>query len=380
MNLRLLVCSLICVACGVSRSASAETPAGSIAFILDCSRSMSESATTDPDAVKQVSSSDPPTRMEVADALLRKMLRELAAEPDCKVAVWLYGHRLVWEPDAKHPDLLSQDDYLEATVGFAALNGLLPGDDVEQVQPFKPFTLQENQQLLVRLDTLKPWGEKPLYLAMTRALDALADQPAAEPKALIVLTDGGNEQWLARHKTSHERVAASLRQNLVPIHIIHFGPRPEDGESAQRELGELAAQGGGSLTHLTATSEITVAQVVSNSRKVAPPGSKPSEADENLDSVTTTAVPARPADRTISGSVVYYGKPVSSGTITLEGTDIPPVNVDRQGRFLIRKVPAGRQYRIAVKAIAKNHTREKVLDLNVAADSEEQPFLTIDLK
>jgi hypothetical protein len=372
--MKTLIALLAVLATGSIAPARADDAIGSVAFILDCSRSMTEPACEDPIAVKQVSTTETSTRMQAADALLRSMLRELAAEPDSQVAVWLYGHRIVWEADVKHPDLLPQDAYLEATVGFGALNGLLPGDDVELVQPFKRFTLQENQQLKVRLDVVKPWGEKPLYLALTRALDALVDQPANAPKTIVVLTDGGNEQWLARHKTNHARVAAALREQLVPIHFIHFGPLPEDNDPAEQELIDLAEQGGGSLKHATATSEITVAQVITSSRQIAA-AEEPAE-----DGLEAKTVPARPVERTISGSVVYYGKPVSSATITLEGSDIPPVKADRQGRFLIRQVPAGRKYRVLVQAVARNHAREKSLDLNVDADSQQQPFLTIDVK
>ena len=250
---------------------------------------------------------------------------------------------------------------------------------MEQVQPFRPFTLQDAQQLNVRLDTIKPWGEKPLYLAITRAIDALADQPVAEPKTVIVLTSGANEQWLARYKTSGERVAGVLRNNLVPIHFLHFGPAPEEPDAAEGELREIAALGGGSLVYVTATTELTVEQILRDSRKVVPTVTTSDEDDED-EPVADRAPPVKPVDRTISGSVVYYGKAVSSATITLEGTDIPPTKVDRQGRFLIRNVPAGRKYHIVVKAVARNHAREAALDLNVAADAEEQPFLKIDVK
>ncbi|HEX3727012.1 MAG TPA: carboxypeptidase-like regulatory domain-containing protein, partial [Pirellulales bacterium] len=79
-------------------------------------------------------------------------------------------------------------------------------------------------------------------------------------------------------------------------------------------------------------------------------------------------------------SVVYYGKPVTSATITLEGTSIAPVKTDRQGRFLIRNVPVGAQYHVVVEAVARNYHREKSLDVAVEADGAEQPFLTIDVK
>ena len=72
-------------------------------------------------------------------------------------------------------------------------------------------------------------------------------------------------------------------------------------------------------------------------------------------------------------------KPVTSATVTLEGTTIAPVKTDRQGQFLIRKVPAGRQYRVLVKGIAKNSFREKTVPLDLEPEAEEQSFLSIDL-
>lgn len=381
MRSHLLVCLLAVLASSMTCYARAESlQAGSIAFILDCSNDMGEEAEAKPETVRQVSNTEAPTRLEAAVGLLREMFRELAGQPNCRVAVWLYGHRLVWERDVKHPDLLSQDDYLEATVGFGALNGLLPGDDVEQVQSFKPFTLQEAQQLNVRFDTLKPWGEKPLYLALTCAMEALVDQPVDQPKTIIVFTSGRNEQWLARYKTSRERVAGALRNNLIPIHFLHFGPTPEEDDPAESELRELAAQGGGSLTHVHTGAELTVAEILSSSRKVEAETVTTGDEEDDDGTEAADAPPARPVNRTISGSVVYYGKPVSSATVTLEGTHIPPTKTDRQGRFLIRDVPSGRKYRIVVKAVARNHAREADLDLHVAPEGEEQPFLKIDVK
>ena len=130
-------------------------------------------------------------------------------------------------------------------------------------------------------------------------------------------------------------------------------------------------------------------EVLSSSRKVAAlpavPTVQTGDTGEEVDAKIAAAkailaTPAKPADRTVSGSVVYFGRPVSTATITIEGTNIPPVKTDRQGRFLIRNVPAGRQYKVRVKAVALNTIRDKLTDMDVVADSEEQPFLTIDLK
>jgi hypothetical protein len=373
----LLLCLLTIVAFErTARLRAEESKAGSIAFVLDCSRSMGQPA--EAEGQDDASEEQSTTRLAAADGLLRHMLQELAAEGNSQVSIWLYGHRLVWEQGTKHPDLLSQDTYLEATVGYEVLSGLLPGDDVELAQPFRRFRPAEMQQLSVRLDALKPWGEKPLYLTLTRALDSIADQPATLPKSLIVLTDGGNEQWLARHKTPADRVTQVLKHNLVPIHFVYFGAT---GTEAERELRALADSSGGSLAQAHVATQLTVAQVLSNSRK-APVVNTVRTGDDETDgeSVAPKTLVASSGPRNVSGTVVFNGKPVTMATIALEGADVSPVKTDRQGRFLIRGVPAGKTYQVRVTATAKNQIREKTVEVQVAAEQEEQPFLTIDVK
>lgn len=379
MKCRLLLCLLAVVALGpTARVRAEESKIGSIAFILDCSRSMGQASAASEPADEEASSDEESTRLAAADRLLRGMLQELATEGNTQVAIWLYGHRLVWEQGTKHPDLLSQDDYLEATVGYEVLNGLLPGDDVELVQPFRRFRPAEMQQLAVRLDALKPWGEKPLFLTLTRALDAMADQPAALPKSVVVFTDGGNEQWLARHKTPADRVSQILKHNLVPIHFVYFGATDTDAPS---ELKSLADASGGSLSPAGAATQLTVAQVLSNRRKPAVVNTVRTGDDETEgDSVAPKVLTSSGGPRNVSGTVVYNGKPVTRATIALEGTDIAPIKTDRQGRFLLRDVPAGKTYRARVSATAKNQLREKTVDVQVVEDQQEQPFLTIDVK
>jgi hypothetical protein len=369
-------------ALNIAGPANAETPKfGSVALILDCSLSMAELAAT-ARVLNPISDPEIPTRMEAAKGLLLKMLRDLAADGKSPVGLWLYGHRIVWEQNVNQPNLLTQDDYLEATVGYAALNGLLPGDDVEQAQPIKRFTEVDFPAVRTRLEVVKPWGEKPLYFAITRALDALATQPAAATNSIIVLTDGGNEQGRSRFTTTLEQAIRGVQRNLVPIHFIHFGPFPPADDPTEQALRDLAERGGGSLVHVGASTRLTIGQVLSNRRKMATSSASPSA---NADSVeariaAATALLTQPVDRSVFGSVVYYGKPVSSATVTLEGTGIPPVKTDRLGHFMICKVPSGHSYRILVQAIARNSFREKSLDLNVATDAEEQPPVTIDLK
>lgn len=379
MKLRLLLCLVAIVALqGTAGLRAEESKAGSYAFVLDCSRSMGQPAAAERADDQEASDEEPTTRLAAADRMLRGMLQDLAAEGNSQVSLWLYGHRLVWEQGTKHPDLLSQDSYLEATVGYEVLSGLLPGDDVELAQPFRRFRPAEMQQLSVRLDALKPWGEKPLYLTLSRALDAIADQPATLPKSVIVLTDGGNEQWLARHKTPADRVSQILKHNLVPIHFVYFGA---GGADAQRELITLADASGGSVSQADAATQLTVAQVLSNRRKPPVVNTVRTGDDEtDGDSVEPKVLTSSGGPRNVSGTVVFNGKPVTRATITLEGVEVAPAKTDRQGRFLLRDVPAGKTYKARVTATAKNQQREKTLDVQIADEQQEQPFLTIDMK
>lgn len=383
MNARLLSGCFVATLLSLATAApAADTQPRAIAFVLDCSRSMGEALPPAGDEIKPISEADdaPTSRFDAADAALRAMLEQLASQGDSQVALWLYGHRLVWEQDTKHPDLLSQDAYLEATVGFDVLNGLLPGDDVEQAQPFRRFRPVDLQQLAVRLDALKPWGEKPLNLSLVRAIEAIADQPVALPRSIVVLTDGGNEQWLAKHKTSADRVAQVLKQNLVPIHVVYFGPA---GSPAENELRSLARTSGGGLTSAAATNDLTLAAILSNRRKAVPVQTVKTgdtEADAAGDEATAPAEPLPAAPRDLTGVVLYYGKPVTRATITLEGSERPTVKADRQGRFLIRDVVAGRTYKAVVHASAKGQLHDKTVEVIVAPSDEEQPPITIDVK
>lgn len=373
---------------GVTPAAEKRAPRGAVAIVLDCSLAMNEPAV--PSAgVQEASDAGERTRMDAAQLHLRKMLRDLAADGGYDVGLWLYGHRLAWEPNTRQPDLLSQDTYLEKTVGFGALNGLLPGDDVEKAHPIKRFGATEYETFVSLLDTVKPWGEQPMYLAINKALEALADQPPLAPKYLIVITSGANYQKLAKNRVSQQRVREELTRTIVPVHFIHVGPEPQVDDSAEADLREIAEQGGGTLVHVRASDGLIVEQVLASSRKVVSRPIEQAEEEEASAPDPETAAKiaeakalfkARPVERTVTGTVIYGGKPVANATVALEGTDVPQVKTDRQGRFLLRKVPSGQDYRLKVKGIARNKIRETVADLSVAPAADEQPLVTIELE
>jgi len=332
----------------------------SMILILDCSASMGQSCPDDENT----------TRWQAAEATLQRLLNELAQSGDSRAAILCVGHRLKWEEGAEHPDLVEQDAYLQASVGFNALSGLLPGDDVERLQPLRPFSEQTMAILTPRIATLQPWGERPLNLAIIKALDELANEPATNNKRIVILTDGGDQRRMAQLAATTEMVIAALKQSLVPIHVLHFGSPADQASKAGRDLRQLAEYGGGDVRLLAGKDEIHLADVTKSRDIVA----IKSGAEKGV-ATATGQEPQR--TRLVTGNIVLNGHPVGLATISLAGSDLPPVKADKTGRFVIRDVPLG-QYKIKVQAIAQNRTRNKTQELNVTGDRAAE--VTIDVK
>jgi hypothetical protein len=353
---------------------------GAVAIILDCSSSMGEPVVLGPDKIRQTADEGSKTRMDCAQQILREMVRELSESDKYSVGIWLYGHRLAWEDDSNSPQLLSQDQYLGATNGFLALNNLLPGDDVERIQSIKALEFQDLEAITWKLDAVRPWGEKPLYMAINQAMDALSNDPSTA-QSMIVLTDGGNYQRLAKHRTTQKRTLEKLGRHIVPIHFLHLGPEGENAAD-ELELREVAAQGGGSFAHVKDSDTIVLDDLLSSGRKVAKAPVAEAKTGENSDvaaKVAEAKALLKPVERNVAGRIVCSGRPVLKATIKIEGSDIATVEADRQGRFLIRDVPSGRGYRLQIEAIALNRHRHKTVDVTVEKADLDQPLLMIDL-
>jgi Mg-chelatase subunit ChlD len=370
MPRRLLGCFLLA---GLLVQSAAADSQRAVVFVLDCSKSMGAPAVSGP--IKEVSTGEAPARMELAKQMLVRLLEDAAAD-NCQVSLWLYGHRVKWQENVREPELVEQNDYLQASVGFNSLNGLLPGDDYEQIFPIKPLGVPDVQELDPRLAAVQAWGERPMYATLTRVLDDVSNLPAGTQKSIVLLTDGGNRQWLAKHKPAHQDVMMALNHQLVPIHILHFGTPDTD----EARLKDMAEHGGGSLTHVDAESKVTLAELLAN-QPAAVAAEKP---QAQIDPAKAEAVAAatallqnKTAEYSVSGTVLFYGKPVTSATVVVPGTDVAPVKTDRQGSFLLRKVPSGK-HQIQVNAIAKNAYRDKTIDLTIEASRAPQP-LTVEM-
>jgi hypothetical protein len=170
-----------------------------IVFIFDCSDSMAQTTMLAPQAAG--GRPQRTERMSLAKNHFASMLDDLARGnangANTRVGVRFFGHRLSWEkPPADAPPgwvspLITQSEYQ----GEKA-EGLAPSEDVELVQPLGRFDRSEAEKIRQRLQSVQPWGETPLYLALMQALDDFGSEAQNTRKSIVVITDGENYQSL----------------------------------------------------------------------------------------------------------------------------------------------------------------------------------------
>jgi hypothetical protein len=387
-DMRLLTYSTaiaIVAATGMSRAGDGTQ---AVTFVLDCSRSMSAKMPADASAAKSASRADN-TRLDVAKNAITEAIDKLSVDGDNRVGVVLFGHRLAWEQGVSEPDLLEQSQYLEQTLGFEVLKELLPGDDVEIARHIGPFELRDLTMLEARFKVLKPWGEDPLYLAIQKAVETFERSGRASGRHVIVITDGGNNQGMSKHKATKEQVFEALDRKPVPLHIIRL--RDDEVErQVDSELGQMARRSGGEYVQAATAAElrehIRGALAVRASRQPAEQRIAATEAVAHASDASseTTAELIRNAVATIKsdagksdlpideprlcklqGSVSYYGIPAKRAKIVLEGEASHVVlRTDAHGNFSIEDVEPG-TYTLWTEAIVKNTFRNATRRLKI---------------
>ncbi len=271
----------------------------SVVFVLDCSHSMSE-----PIAVESPTGAATVERFAAARGALLAMLDEFAQTRGANAGLLLYGHRAGWNID-KPRQMLLQEAYLGEIP-----DELLPSEDVETVLPLGRFNEAMNAQLEALLESVKPWGETPLYLAMTRALQSFDPQDNSA-RAIVVITDGANYQFNAPSPTSLDDVVAAWSSNQTPIHIVGFG-LDEDASGAAGDFRRIADQSGGSYARVDNAASLleTLRSRLGSGgfRVLGPSGAVLAEGDvgERL-----VAVGARPGD----GITVAWDNLAASATV-----------------------------------------------------------------
>lgn len=381
----LLGLALACIFSGSPLAEGAEPPARQITLIVDCSRSMDQTLEIE-GPVREVNLAGAPTRMEATKDVLKATLTRLSSQGDHQTSIWLFGHRIAWE-EKDDPALLEQTDYLEHSLGFKALEDLLPGDDVELVRPMTTLMPRDLPTLFSRLDTVKPWGEDPLYLSLVRALDSLSRDAASHRAAVIVITDGANKQWVSRFKATKQDVLDAADRRGTPVHIIALGMEADGKRQTEAEFHQIAERTRGRYHRANSAASIQegIDAALDYKGPVAAPAIAAASAPAASAAVgpTTTIQPvadtvtATPKQFNVDGHVTCFGRDVRKAKITIEGNAHPPVVADGGGRFTLANLPAG-SYKIHCDVIYKNKIYERSQEVVIQPDSEST--VTVDVR
>ncbi|MBW3598110.1 MAG: hypothetical protein KY475_12650, partial [Planctomycetes bacterium] len=213
----------------------------SVVFILDCSQSMSAAEELE----APVADGAPPrqtTRLDVAKGALNMLLDDLAQRPGWRVGVRLFGHRVGW--NREKPEEL--ESLLQTGYGRPIPAGIRPANDEESILPVGRFDSVQAGRVENLLDTVRPWGETPLYLSLDRALRELDNEAPDAERFVVAITDGANRQTNARPQDARSMadVLATNRTRRAKMYIVGFDiPRAES--AAEREFRRIAEASGG---------------------------------------------------------------------------------------------------------------------------------------
>ncbi|MEQ1827656.1 MAG: vWA domain-containing protein [Pirellula sp.] len=217
----------------------------SIVFVLDCSWSMGEEIPIEAIAMKSQS------RLDVAKESVLRMITQIAARPDARVGVRLFGHRLGWSrpADAKtgapsgKTQILVQPNYPETIP-----NDLVPSRDVEAILPLGRFTTDMVGGLASKLSKIVPWGQSPLYLSIIESFRDFDADDNSTAKSIVVITDGDNFQFNASGRpggepgeiTSLDGVYRAWNNTKVPLFVLGVGVSDTQNSQARKNLLDLA--------------------------------------------------------------------------------------------------------------------------------------------
>ncbi|MCY2967912.1 MAG: VWA domain-containing protein [Planctomycetota bacterium] len=203
-------------------------------FLLDCSASMREPAPFE-------GQDQGVSRFESARATLNQLLGTLATRQGDRVGVMLYGHRVGWSTK-ETGQLLTQ-----TATDVKVPEGLMPYEDVESILPLGRFDEINAERVRRRLAAVKPWGETPLYLAMTRALEELGREDHGAQRTVIAITDGMNYQFnpTPEKARSADQVIRAAEKLGARVCIIGFGIAQAEADASRREYERIANSTGG---------------------------------------------------------------------------------------------------------------------------------------
>ncbi len=210
-----------------------------ICFVVDCSASMNDAA--EPEVARDGTTSASATKLDAARGALLEMLHRLKSGTT-EIGLVLYGHRMALGTGDE--GLLLQKRYHQP---FPFPSTLKPFEDVEIALPTGRFSDVELSIARQRLDATVPWGQTPLFLAISGAIDDLSRLGSSISKDVIVISDGKNYQFNPSPQASIELPAliAKAKQHRVRVHIIGFGLEKENAAEATAEFTAVAKGSGG---------------------------------------------------------------------------------------------------------------------------------------
>ena len=217
----------------------------SILFALDCSQSMANEI-----YIESIGDQMTPRLVSARD-VLKNLLDDFAQRGDSKIGLRLYGHRIGWSTD-EPVRALTQDSYIGEFP-----DGVIPENDVELVLPIGRYTQSEHTRITKQLDSVKPWGQSPLYLTLSEALKDFQNGDKHENPSIVVITDGlnyqftpGSELSFATQKTQLKDLLRDIKQlnengKPVPIYIMGFGISAPEQTVAAEEFRQIEKASGG---------------------------------------------------------------------------------------------------------------------------------------
>ncbi len=225
----------------------------SIVLMLDCSQSMEQQIPG------ETGNDGSRSRMEIAKSTLLEILNELGRAGDARVGLFLFGHRRGW--DREQPGVLRTQSNYQGDIP----DNLQPAEDVEEVLELGRFNGDLADQVAKRLESVKPWGQTPLYLGLVKAIESFdRDDPDSE-KSIVIITDGRNYQFTPSvnplgvfvAQTPQSAVLQRLDGRRIRIHIVSLALQDaNDVAAAAAELDDLAKQTRGRHVSVSSASEL----------------------------------------------------------------------------------------------------------------------------
>ena len=310
-----------------------------VVFVLDCSYSM---------RFKHRIENRTVSRMQLATDALSEIIRQ-SDSSGYYLGLVLYGHRAGWQGNQVRLRNPARD------------RGLHPSGDVEVLIPASPILRpslvtgrmeDSRQDFLAALEGLRPFGETPLYYALTKAFEAF-NPSVPGTRHIVVITDGVDRQS-ADSPANVKRDVADVRKLLAAstqetrIDIIGFRAEPDLFDSAfdeadwtknerprwnateRKNLEEISALSGGSFHDVTEPATLT--SELRNSLQLAKyyvrARSAPESARDELDLAREWTAP--PGDRPGEYVVGIVGQPQVSTILPLGGGEAFALTYNRR--------------------------------------------------